>query len=156
MRTVSLRVRDRHLEPIVPVREQLRVPGVGGVETVETGLVRVVLPRVRRVDQISDGELVTVRGSSVFRKSTGACHGRTTLRPRRTRQRSIAGVTIDPDHGGGIGRGGLSHASTITSTDPRTSSGDTSFFPRKSWIPEIRGDVGSDHGPRPPGRSGFR
>ena len=49
-------------------------------------------------------------------------------------------------HGGGTGSGGKSQASTITSTDPLTSSGESSLPPREKTIPAIRGELGSSHG----------
>ena len=59
-------------------------------------------------------------------------------------------------HGGGTGSGGKSQASTITSTEPLTSSGESSLPRPEKTIPAIRGELGSSHGASAPFRSGFR
>jgi hypothetical protein len=67
-------------------------------------------------------EVPTTFGRNDVRASSTTVHGTIVFPPRRSRQRTSAGVTSSPSQGGGAGIGGRSKASTTRSTRPRSAS----------------------------------
>src|SRR3982750_2383065 len=95
-------------------------------------------------------------GSRYVLKSTTVRHGRTTVRPRRIRQRTIDGAEREKAQApGGEGGGGVSKAFAIRFTEPLMRPGRARCPTPSTSIPATVGDVVSMYGASPPGRSGL-